>query len=170
MLPRALVHLEDFKGLRGVHERGDVADRANVHLRTRQEGHGAVQIDGEAALDLVEDEALDALAGVELRFKLDPAFLAACLLAAQHGFAKRVFDALDIDFDFVADLEIGFLALRAEFLQRHAALDLEADIDDRHVFLDGGDDALYDGAFGGVAFGEGFCEKAREIIARRIEF
>ena len=35
----ALVHLEDFEGLRVVHQRGDVADRADVDLRARQEGH-----------------------------------------------------------------------------------------------------------------------------------
>src|SRR5690606_2346213 len=55
------IHLEDLEGLRVVHERGDVADRTDVDLRTRQEGDGAVQIDGEAALDLVEDDAFDAL-------------------------------------------------------------------------------------------------------------
>jgi hypothetical protein len=52
----ALVHLEDFERLRRVHQRGDVADRADIDLAARQEGHGAVQIDGEAALDLVEDD------------------------------------------------------------------------------------------------------------------
>src|SRR5690606_19049794 len=56
-----LVHLEDFEGLRVVHQRSDVTDRTDVDLRTRQEGDGAIQIDGEAALDLVEDDAFDAL-------------------------------------------------------------------------------------------------------------
>src|SRR5690606_31849205 len=83
----AAIHLEDLEGLRVVHQRRDVADRTDVDLRARQEGHGAVQIDREAALDLVEDDAFDALAGVELGFEADPAFLAASLLARQHGFA-----------------------------------------------------------------------------------
>jgi hypothetical protein len=61
-----LVHLEDFEGLRVVHQRGYVADRTDVDLRTRQEGNGAVEIDGEATLDLVEDHAFDALAGLNL--------------------------------------------------------------------------------------------------------
>ncbi len=73
----ALVHLEDFEGLRDVHERGDVADRTDVDLRTRQEGNGTVQIDGETTLDLVEDDAVDALAIGELLFQLDPAFFTA---------------------------------------------------------------------------------------------
>ena len=58
----AAIHLEDLEGLRIVHQRGDVADRPDVDLAARQEGHGAVEIDGEAALDLVEDDAFDALA------------------------------------------------------------------------------------------------------------
>ena len=57
----ALVHLEDLERLRHVHQRADVADRTDVDLRARQEGHGAVEVDGEAALDLVEDDAFDAL-------------------------------------------------------------------------------------------------------------
>src|SRR5690606_7111076 len=95
------IHLEDLEGLCVVHQRGDVADRADVDLRTRKEGNCAIQIDGEATLDLVEDDAFDTLAGVELGFETDPAFLAASLLARQHGFAQRVFDALDVNFDFV---------------------------------------------------------------------
>ena len=66
---------------------------------------GAFEVDGEAALDLVEDDAFDALAGVELGFELDPALFAASLLARQNSFAERVLDAVDIDLDVVADLE-----------------------------------------------------------------
>jgi hypothetical protein len=65
ILPRRLVHLQDLERLRHVHQRADVADRTDVDLRARQEGHGAVEIDGEAALDLVEDDAFDLLVGVE---------------------------------------------------------------------------------------------------------
>ncbi len=57
MLPRRAIHLEDLERLRRVHQRGYVADGADIDLRTRQEGHGAVEIDGEAALDLIEDDA-----------------------------------------------------------------------------------------------------------------
>ena len=67
--------------------------------------HGTVEIDREAALDLVEDDALDALAIGELHFELHPALLAASLLARQDSLAKRVFDALDINFDFIAGLQ-----------------------------------------------------------------
>jgi hypothetical protein len=107
-----------------VHQRGDVAHWADVDLGTRQEGHGAVQIDGEAALDLVEDDWPSTRSLALNFFETDPAFLAARLLARQHSFAKGVFDALDIDFDFVADVQRAVLGLGAEFLQRHAAFDV----------------------------------------------
>src|SRR5262249_52851473 len=51
----AAIHLQDLERLRHVHQRGDVADRPDVDLTARQERHGAVEVDGEAALDLVED-------------------------------------------------------------------------------------------------------------------
>jgi cyclophilin family peptidyl-prolyl cis-trans isomerase len=35
------VHLQDLERLRHVHQRGDVADRADIDLRAGQEGHGA---------------------------------------------------------------------------------------------------------------------------------
>ena len=70
-----------------------------------KERDGAVEIDGEAALDAAEDHAGDAGLLVEGALELDPAFLAAGLVARQHGFAQRVLDALEIDLDVVADLD-----------------------------------------------------------------
>ena len=160
----ALVHLEDFNRLRDVHQRGDVADRTDVDLATRQEGHGAVQIDGEAALDLVEDDAFDALGVVELGFETDPAFLAARLFARQHGLAESVLDALDIDFNFVADVEGAVLRLGAEFLERDATFDLQADVDDRHILFNGGDGALGNITFRQILIGDGFCEEGGKIL------
>ena len=115
----AAIHLEDLEGLRRVHQRADVAHRAHVHLAARQERHGAVEVDGEAALDLVEDDALDLLLGVELLLEPGPALLAARLLARQHGLAERVLDALQVDLDGVADLELRRLARNGELA--HAA-------------------------------------------------
>src|SRR5690606_20610545 len=167
------IHLEDLEGLRIVHERGDIADRPNVHLAARQEGHCAVEIDREAALDLIEDDAFYALALVELLLEAHPALLAASLLAAEHGFAQGVLDALDIDFDRIAHLEaaiLGVLALGAEFLQRDTAFHLEADVDNGHVLLDGGNDTAHDLAFARMTVREGFFEHAREIFASRIGY
>ena len=125
----------------------DVADRADVDLRARQEGHRAVEIDGEAALDLVEDDALDLLVVLEGLLELAPALLAARLVARQHGLAERILDPLEIDLDGVADLDFALAAGPGEFAQRHAAFGLQADVDDGHVLLDRDDGALDDGAF-----------------------
>ncbi len=161
-----LVHLEDFEGLRVVHQRRYVADRTNVDLRTRKEGNSAVEIDREAALDLVEDNAFNALASFELGFELDPALFAASLLARQNGFAQSVFDALDINFDFVADFQRAVLGLGTEFLERNAAFDLEANVNNRDILFDGRYDALGNVAFGQVVGSKGLFEQGCEIVAR----
>src|SRR4029079_13488800 len=47
----AAVHFQDLERLRQVHQRLDVADRPDIDLAAGQEGHGAAEVDGEAALD-----------------------------------------------------------------------------------------------------------------------
>jgi hypothetical protein len=42
--------------------------------------------------------------GVRTLLETDPAFFAAGLVARQDGFTERVFDALEVDFDFIADV------------------------------------------------------------------
>src|ERR1700687_1799477 len=124
----ASIHLEDLERLRIVHQRRDIADRADIDLRARQEGDRAVEIDGEAALDLVEDDAVNLFVVVERLLELAPAFLAARLVARQHGFAERILDTVEKHLDLVADLEFAFAAGPCELAQRHAAFGLEADI------------------------------------------
>ena len=102
----AAIHFQNLERLRLVHQRADIAHRANVDLAARKERDRAVEIDGEAALDAAEDHAADAAAVVEGLFQSGPAFLAPRLVARQHGFAERIFDPLDIDFDLVADLHL----------------------------------------------------------------
>src|SRR4051794_14899674 len=77
----AAVHLEDLERLREIHQRTDIADRADVHLAAGQEGHGAAEVDGEAALHTAEDHAFDAVAGFEFLFELVPCGFAACAVA-----------------------------------------------------------------------------------------
>ena len=77
----AAIHFQNLERLVDVHQRGDVADRPDVDLAARQEGHRAVEIDGEAALDLVEDDAGDLLVVLERGLQLAPAFLAPRLVA-----------------------------------------------------------------------------------------
>src|SRR5437660_3020134 len=160
----AAIHLEDLERLRVVHQRCNVADRADVDLRARQEGHSTIEVDGEAALDLVEDDAVDLLVVLEGLLELAPALFAARLVARQHGFAERILDAVEEHLDFVTDLEIAFTAGAGKFAQSHAALGLQADVDDGHVLFNCDDLALDDGAFLQAA-AEGFVEHRREIVA-----
>ena len=165
----AAIHLQDLERLRDVHQRRDVAHRANVDLAARQERHGAVEIDGEAALDLIEDDAVDLLVLLERLLELDPALLAARLVARDDGFAERVLDALEIDLDLVADARRRVAAVIGEFLQRDAAFGLQTDVDERHVFFDRDDPALDDGAFEGLVLAVGLVQKSGEILTRRRE-
>ena len=162
----AAIHLQDLERLVDVHQRRDVADRPDVDLAARQERDRAVEIDREAALDLIEDDALDLLVGVERLLELAPAFLAARLVARENRFAERVLDALEIDLDLVADLELAAAAGAGKFADRNAAFGLRADVDQRHVLLDADDRAFDDGAFLQIALAERLIEHCGEIFAR----
>src|SRR5271170_4666079 len=118
------IHLEDLKRLLIVHQRRHVADRPDIDLRARQESDRPVEIDGKAALDLVEDDALHLLVILESFFELAPALLAARLVARQHGFAECILDSLEIDLDGVADFDFAIAAGSCEFAQRNAAFGL----------------------------------------------
>ena len=112
----AAVHLEYLEWLIRAHQRCDVAHRADVDLAARQERHGPVEIDGEAALDPAEDDAGDPLAVLVGLLELLPRLFAACALAAERSLAPRGLEALDVDLDLVADLDLGRLSGRREFL------------------------------------------------------
>src|SRR5262249_58721439 len=161
------IHFENLERLRHVHQRAHVADRPDVDLAARQERHGAVEIDREAALDLIEDDAVDLFVALERLLEATPALFAARLVAREHGFAERVLDPLEIDFDGVADLEFVLPAGTGKFPQRHAAFGLEPDVDDGEVLLDADDGSLYDGAFLQIAMVEGLFEHLGKIFARR---
>ncbi len=163
----AAIHLQDLERLRIIHQRRDIADRPDVDLAARQERHRAVEVDGEAALHLVEDDALDLLVAAEGLLELAPALLAACLVTRQHGLAERVLHPLEIDLDGVADLDLGLPARPREFADRHPALGLGADIYDRKILLDPDNGSLHHRALLGAALGEGLFEHFREIFARR---
>ena len=168
MLPRRRSIFRIWNCCGDVHQRGDVADRADVDLAARQEGHGAVEIDGEAALDLVEDDAGDLFVVLEGLLQLAPAFLAPRLVARQHRFAERVFHALQIDLDLVADLEFGLPAGPGEFAQGHAAFGLQADVDDGEILFDADDLALDDGTFLQVSGPEGLHRASWRSLHARV--
>ena len=72
-VPAAAVHLENLERLVGAHQGRNVAYRPNIHLASRQERHGAIEIDREAALDPAEDDPGDPLAILVSLLQLLPA-------------------------------------------------------------------------------------------------
>src|SRR5665213_1547544 len=161
------IHFEDLEGLRRAEQRSDVAHRADVDLAAGQECHRARKIDGEAAFDAAEDDALNPFVRLEAFLEQGPCLLAPRLFARELRFAVLAFHALEIDLDRIAGLEIGGLAGHAEFLQRDAAFGFEADIDQDHVVFDGDDVALDDRAFEAGRGPERFIEQRRETFLFR---
>ena len=158
------VHFQDLERLRRVHHRGDVADRADIHLASGQERHRARQIDDEAALDAAENDAVDALAVVEGFFQRPPGFLAPRLFAAEADDTVPVLVAFDEDVDVVAGIDLRFLAGDGELLQRHAALGFEADVDQHLFAVDGDHRALDDTAFEFAVGAKGFFQEFGETF------
>jgi len=105
-------------------------------LRAGQEGRGAAQIDGKAALDATDDGAVDRLTFGEDDFQSGPGFFAASLVAADDGFTQGVLDAFQVDFDVVADLRDDGAFADAEFTGRDATFGLQTDVDDDDVLLE----------------------------------
>ena len=166
MLPRRAVHLEDLEGLRHTHQRRHVANRSNIDLAAGQERHGAVEVDREATLDLVEDDTLDLLLLLEGLFELDPALLAARLVTRDHRLTERVLDALQVDFDLVADAGQFVPTVIGKFLERDAPFGLETEVDHRDILFDGDDQALDDRSFESFVLAVALVEQSGEIIAR----
>ena len=165
----APVHFQDLERLGDVHQRPDIAHRTDVHLAARQEGDRPVEVDGEAALDLVEDDPFDLFVLLERLFELDPALLAPRLVTRDDRFAERILDPLEIDLDFVAESRRGIAAVIGEFLERDAPFSLEADVDDGHVLFDRDDLALDDCSLERLVSAVCLVEKRGEIVARRRE-
>ncbi len=141
------VHFQNLERLRRVHERRDITHRADIHLGSGQERHGAGKIDDKTALDAAENNAVDALGRLEGFFQIGPRFLAPGLFTAEPDNAVAVFVAFDKNIDGVTVFDVDFLADVAEFLQRHPAFGFEADVDQHIVIFDGNDRSLDDTAF-----------------------
>ncbi len=160
------VHFQDCERLFLVHQRADIADRTDINLGTRQEGRSAAQIHSEATLDATDDGTVDRILLVEGLLEAVPALFAASLVAREDGVAEGVFDALEINFDIVADFR-GFRARAGEFAKRDATFGLEANIDNDIAILDGGNGAFDDLAFSQIAPGQAGFQHGGEIISRR---
>ena len=75
-----------------------------------------------------------------------------------------VFHALEINFDDVADLDLGSLAGDGEFLEGDAAFGFETNVDQYHVVLDGDHMALDDRAFEAGGSTERFIEEGGKAL------
>ena len=160
-----LIHFQNLEGLGRVHQRGDVAHRAHIHLAAGHEGNGAVEIDGKAAFDAAKNDAGDFFIDREGFLQPGPAFLAPCLVAAQNRLAQGVFHPVEINFYLLANHEGGVLPRHGKFAHRDPAFGFQTNIDQRDIIFDrqhGASDhfALFQG--GNI---ECFVEKRRKIFA-----
>ena len=160
------VHLEDGEGLLLAHQGPDVANRADVDLGARQEGGGAAEIDGEAALHPADDGAHHRLALAEHALEPRPGLLAAGLLTADDRLAGGVLNALQEHLDRVADFGSRLAVAGLELLDLDAALGLEAHVHDQEVLLDADHVAVHHGALVQVAPRQALVEQRREVVAR----
>ena len=164
----AAVHLQDLERLRLTFISGPTSRIGR--MSTCERGRNATAPSRSTVkppLTWLGDDAGDLLVALERLLELAPALLAARLVTREHRLAERVLDALQIDLDGVADLDLGLPAGTGELAQRDAAFGLRAHVDDRKVLLDADDFALDDGAFRRAALGERLFEHCSEIFARR---
>jgi len=145
---------------------GGVLDRARVDQRARQERADAVRHDGQAALDLAGDGAVDVLAGLERLLQADPRGEPLGAVARQPGLAVAVFERLDRHRHEVAGLHVELAAIVVELLDRDEALGLQSGVDDDEVVVDahhlGGDDL----ALAHLLARQGFLEQLGEAFGR----
>ena len=145
-----LVDLDDAHAQLLAAQRVEVADGTHVDLRAGQERADA-DVDGEAALDALDDAADDDLAlGVGL-LDLVPDLHLLGFFAREDDVAFAVFGALEQHVDDVAGLHGDLAGLVDELVDGDDAFGLVADVDDdfrRRHFEDG---ALDDLAFRDVA-------------------
>ncbi len=121
-----LVELDDLELEDLAFEVARIAHRAHVDERTRQERADEFDLDGEAALDATVDEALDDLLLLERGFEALPGAGALGLLAGEARFAGAVLDAVQRDFDIVADGDFDFAAFVLELRDRDDGFGLES--------------------------------------------
>ena len=141
-----------------VHQWAGVADWTYVDLAAGKKRNCAIKIDSKAALDLIEDDAINFFVRLKSFFELNPALLAARLIARNDGFAESVFNALKVDLNLFANLGGGIAAIACEFFQSDTALSLQADINDGDVFFNGNNASLDNGAFKGFTIAIAFVE------------
>src|SRR5262245_22572239 len=145
-----LVDLDDAHAQFLTAQRIEVAHRAHVDLRPRQERADA-DVHGETALDAFDDAADDDLAlGIGL-LDLVPDLHLLGLLAREDDVTFTVLGALEQDVDGVAGLDGHLAGLIHELVDGNDAFRLVADVDNHFGWRDFENGALHDLAFRDVA-------------------
>ena len=121
-----LVELDDLELVDLALEVARIAHGAHVDERARQERADELDLDGETALDAAVDEALDDLLLLERGLEALPGTGALGLLAGEARFAGAVLDAVQRDFDIVADGDFDFAAFVLELRDRDDGFGLES--------------------------------------------
>ncbi|MCY1229619.1 hypothetical protein D9M72_419880 [compost metagenome] len=141
---------------------GGVAYGTHVDQGARQERADAADVDGETALDLAIDNALDHFFGVEGGFQNQPGLGTLGFLAGQLGFTEAVFHCVKRNVDLVTHLDGQFALFVEELLDRDDALGFQARMDGDPVTIDVDHDAGDDGTRlhveGFQAFFKKFCK------------
>src|ERR1043165_3028994 len=127
----------------------EVFDRLRVDERSGEEGLDAADVDGEPALDAVDDAAGDGLFVFVRGLDLVPDPHPRCVFAGEDDVAGGVLEPLDEDFDVLAGLDADFAVVAGDFADGQQSLGLRTDVDD-----DVGRGELHDAAADDLAFGD----------------
>src|SRR5712664_1078081 len=130
-----IVELDDLELVLLADQLIEIADRTEIHLRTRQERLHP-DVDGEAALHPADDGALDELVALARGRDLVPDAHLVGLLLGEDDHPGIVLTGLQEHVDLVADFDVGLALEKAELLDGDLAFALVADVDDRVVLGD----------------------------------
>ena len=127
-----LVDLDDLQGHGLAHELVDLLNIAQGELGCGNEGANAHDVRQQAALDGFLADALNEFAGFLLRNDLFPSLAVDDVLLGEQHVALAVVHLHNLDFDFVADLDIG----RGKIRLLYETVSLVSNVDAYFVFGD----------------------------------
>ncbi|MNQ65742.1 hypothetical protein D3C85_802070 [compost metagenome] len=123
-----LVQLDDFEFELFAFQVSGITHRTDIDQGTREERTDAVNVDGEAALNLTVDNALDHFLGGESCFQNNPALGTLGFFAGQLGFTKAIFNRVQRNVNFVTDLDGQLASVVVELFQRDEAFRLQTSV------------------------------------------
>src|SRR6185369_12422079 len=103
----ALVELDDLELVLLAEQLVDVRHASQRDLRAGEERVDAHEVDDDTALDLLDERAFDRLIVLVSEANALPHAHEVRLLLRENNRALLIFEMLEEDFDFIADLEIG---------------------------------------------------------------